>query len=181
MEGEKILDERRFLAGPRKYLSKIINNYGVDFEKLSIAQTVLERLLETRAIYEGGKTVSGREIQIHVLKTVTRLFDDVWTGRKRFEIRKGDRDYTVGDILHLVEVTEEGEPIPSVRFIIATISYILPLGEVPGLGPLRTAEPILTMGLREVKRYFKADQGIADAVREFPHLDDYFSWGPDEI
>jgi hypothetical protein len=39
----------------------------------------------------------------HYLKTVQPFFDDVKYGRKPFEVRFNDRNYEVGDILHLQE------------------------------------------------------------------------------
>jgi ASC-1-like (ASCH) protein len=41
--------------------------------------------------------------QIHELKILPEYFDAVVNGRKRFEIRKNDRDYQVGDLLILNE------------------------------------------------------------------------------
>ena len=35
----------------------------------------------------------------HELKIFPRWFDDVKSGKKRFELRKADRDYEVGDSL----------------------------------------------------------------------------------
>ncbi|MTD42482.1 DUF3850 domain-containing protein [Erwinia sp. CPCC 100877] len=40
---------------------------------------------------------------IHELKILPQYFDAVVSGRKRFEIRKNDRDYQVGDLLILNE------------------------------------------------------------------------------
>lgn len=45
----------------------------------------------------------------HDLKTIQPYFDALRAGEKRFEIRKNDRDYQVGDYLHLQEYdTEKG-------------------------------------------------------------------------
>lgn len=44
--------------------------------------------------------------QHHYLKIVPKYYLDVEHGVKTFEIRKNDRDYHVGDILHLQEWTE---------------------------------------------------------------------------
>ncbi len=41
--------------------------------------------------------------KIHSLKTWPQYFSEVVAGRKRFEIRKNDRDFNVGDCLVLQE------------------------------------------------------------------------------
>lgn len=40
---------------------------------------------------------------VHYLKTWTTFFKDIRSGVKRFEVRKNDRDYQVGDTLILEE------------------------------------------------------------------------------
>ena len=40
-------------------------------------------------------------MKIHKLKLDTRYFNNVKSGKKKFEIRKNDRDFQVGDILEL--------------------------------------------------------------------------------
>ncbi len=40
-------------------------------------------------------------MKTHELKLDIKYFDDVKTGKKKFEIRKNDRDFEVGDILDL--------------------------------------------------------------------------------
>ena len=42
--------------------------------------------------------------QHHHIKCETRFFQDVESGEKKFEIRKNDRDYQVGDMIYLQEV-----------------------------------------------------------------------------
>ena len=42
-------------------------------------------------------------MRVHKLKTWPEYFQAVFRGDKTFEVRKNDRDYKVGDILHLVE------------------------------------------------------------------------------
>ena len=44
--------------------------------------------------------------QHHYIKCETRFFKDVENGEKKFEIRKNDRDYQVGDMIYLQEVVE---------------------------------------------------------------------------
>lgn len=58
---------------------------------------------------------------MHKLKILPRWFDDVAENRKRFEIRKADRDFKVGDWIILKE-WEDGKYTG--RSIEATIEYI---------------------------------------------------------
>lgn len=48
---------------------------------------------------------------IHNVKTQTQWFDRVKAGEKRAEIRVHDRDYQVGDVLHMTEANASGYPI----------------------------------------------------------------------
>lgn len=74
-------------------------------------------------------------MRVHPLKTWPEFFAAMWDGRKRFEVRRDDRSFAVGDCLHLVEwdptvvdaltgrrVGETG------RVLRAIISYKLPGG-----------------------------------------------------
>lgn len=40
---------------------------------------------------------------LHILKIKTEYFDEIVIGRKTFELRKNDRNYQVGDLIHFVE------------------------------------------------------------------------------
>lgn len=40
----------------------------------------------------------------HYLKTETEYYQAVENGIKTFELRKNDRDYQIGDIIHLIEI-----------------------------------------------------------------------------
>lgn len=40
---------------------------------------------------------------VHDLKTIQPYFDDIRSGRKKFELRKNDRNYSTGDFLNLWE------------------------------------------------------------------------------
>lgn len=42
-------------------------------------------------------------MKIHELKTWPEYYKEIVAGRKTFEVRKNDREYKVGDILHLRE------------------------------------------------------------------------------
>ncbi|MFG6322390.1 MAG: DUF3850 domain-containing protein [Lachnospiraceae bacterium] len=69
---------------------------------------------------------------IHELKVLQDYFDDVLTGKKRFELRRDDRDYQVGDIFILKEWTPDGGYTG--RQYSGTISYILRGCSCPGYG-----------------------------------------------
>lgn len=70
--------------------------------------------------------------KIHDLKCNTDLFDDIWYGRKLFELRKNDRGYSIGDTLLLNDYDPDLEEY-MVRTIAAEVSYIIE--DRPGLEP----------------------------------------------
>lgn len=73
-----------------------------------------------------------REPITHELKISPEFFSAVCTGVKRAELRKNDRDYRVGDTLHLLE-TPRGSCHSTGEFINATITHIADVGEwMPG-------------------------------------------------
>ncbi len=64
----------------------------------------------------------------HVLKTWPPFFQHVASGVKPFEVRKDDRSFAVGDVLHL----REWDPYTSAytdRFDERTVTYVLRGGE----------------------------------------------------
>lgn len=66
---------------------------------------------------------------IHNLKIHPQYFKAVWDGTKTFEIRKNDRNYQVGDILHLAEY-EDGEYTR--RFATREVTYITDYAQQEG-------------------------------------------------
>lgn len=58
----------------------------------------------------------------HELKILPQYFQEVWDGKKNFELRRNDRDYKVGDILLLREYIN-GEYTGS--FLRVIVTYIL--------------------------------------------------------
>lgn len=66
----------------------------------------------------------------HKLKTVNPHYQAVQDGRKTFEIRFNDRDYRVGDFLHLCE-WDEGRFTG--RNVWRRVSHIVTWGEFVGL------------------------------------------------
>ncbi|GJK95303.1 MULTISPECIES: DUF3850 domain-containing protein [Klebsiella] len=73
-----------------------------------------------------------RESITRELKIYPEFFSAVCTGVKRAELRRNDRDYRVGDTLHLLE-TLRGSCHSTGEFINATITHIADVGEwMPG-------------------------------------------------
>ena len=85
-------------------------------------------------------------MKIHELKLQQPFFDDVYYNRKKFEVRKNDRNYKVGDRLKLVEFPSENP-----RYVLKDIEYILEGGQygiekdyvVLGLKEIPNSNPIL--------------------------------------
>lgn len=67
--------------------------------------------------------------KVHVLKTLSRFLDPIGNLDKTFEVRKNDRGFQVGDILHLREWLPPGKWGP--RNITCFVTYIL---EGPAFG-----------------------------------------------
>ncbi len=61
---------------------------------------------------------------IHELKIYHRYFDDVVSGEKPFEVRRGDRDYKAGDYLALNEYNDEIAAYTG-RSCLMLVTYIL--------------------------------------------------------
>lgn len=78
------------------------------------------------------KSTITREPITHDLKIYPEFFSAVCTGVKRAELRKNDRDYLVGDTLHLME-TPRGSCHRTGEYINVTITHIADVGEwMPG-------------------------------------------------
>lgn len=69
-------------------------------------------------------------MKIHELKITPEYFKDVKSGHKRFELRKDDREYQVGDLLILKEFDKDHYTGHKTRH--KTIQYIL--RDVPEYG-----------------------------------------------
>lgn len=79
-----------------------------------------------------NKSTITREPITHDLKIYPELFSAVCTGVKRAELRKNDRDYRVGDTLHLME-TPRGSCHQTGEFINVKITHITDVDEwMPG-------------------------------------------------
>ena len=92
------------------------------------------------------------EPMTHELKIYPEFFSAVVTGVKRAELRKNDRDYRVGDKLHLME-TPRGSCHSTGEYINATITHIADVNEwMPGY--------VLLSIERELQQYRAAAEPI---------------------
>ncbi|GEO70520.1 DUF3850 domain-containing protein [Levilactobacillus acidifarinae] len=73
--------------------------------------------------------------RIHNLKVLPEYFEEQMAGRKRFEIRKNDRDYQVGDQLNLREW--DGKKYTGFCWIV-WITYMTDYQQKPGYVVLGT-------------------------------------------
>lgn len=89
-------------------------------------------------------------MKIHNLKTWPEYFKFVETGIKTFEIRQNDREFEIGDLLHLREY-EPGTKTYSGKYVDATVTYAL--GGFGGIseGWVCMAIKIVNIGKEEVK------------------------------
>lgn len=69
---------------------------------------------------------------IHELKTWPQFFQPLLESRKTFELRRNDRSFKVGDLLHLREFIPESETYTG-RELRATITYVLDGSKVAGM------------------------------------------------
>lgn len=46
-------------------------------------------------------------MKLHELKILHKYLIDVSLGKKTFELRKNDRDYQVGDLIHFIDIRED--------------------------------------------------------------------------
>lgn len=65
---------------------------------------------------------------IHELKTWNEYFEEVFMGRKTFEVRKNDRNFKKGDLLILKEWNPKTEKYTG-RIISRGVSYVLEGGQ----------------------------------------------------
>lgn len=67
-------------------------------------------------------------MKLHILKIKEEYFKEVLRGNKTFELRKNDRDYQVGDLIHFLSVNGEnliiGNPAYNEKLVFQ-ITYIL--------------------------------------------------------
>lgn len=82
-------------------------------------------------------------IKAHELKTVQPFFDMVASGKKRFELRKNDRDFKQGDILILKE-WDNSKQLFLGNELVVRVNYILDqfVGLSKGYVIMSISEPI---------------------------------------
>lgn len=66
--------------------------------------------------------------RVHELKVWPEFYEPLKTGEKTFEVRLNDRDYRVGDLLHLREYKPGGDPPYTGRSIYRRVTYLADLG-----------------------------------------------------
>lgn len=70
---------------------------------------------------------------VHEIKIAPKFFEYQKNGKKKWELRKNDRDYKVGDTLILKEFRDGENQYYTGRMLSRVITYILP--EHEGLTP----------------------------------------------
>lgn len=77
-------------------------------------------------------------MKVHELKILPEYFEQVFAGEKTFEIRKDDREYQTGDLLHLKEFDVDGYTGKSV---LVRVTYITTFKQEPGYVVMAIKEP----------------------------------------
>lgn len=95
-----------------------------------------------------------RHVKVHELKCWPSPFSAMWDGRKRFELRRNDRGYRVGDVLHLREYVMPSLAAPDGRYtgreMVAVVTYAL--YDHDDLGVSTLMEGVVVMGMEVVLR-----------------------------
>lgn len=79
---------------------------------------------------------------VHELKIAPEYFKDVRTGLKKFEIRKNDRDFKVGDRLFLKEWNNYHYTGKSINVVVTYITDYMQKSGYVVLGIENTSKPI---------------------------------------
>ena len=90
-------------------------------------------------------------MSVHKIKIKKKYYDAVLSGEKTFEIRKNDRDYQVGDIIHFVPIADDCNMIIPHNPNEYKITYVFHGGEyglekgycVFGIAPTIEAVPVV--------------------------------------
>jgi hypothetical protein len=116
----------------------------------------------------------GREAREHDLKTWPAPFREVRSGAKRFEIRKNDRDYRVGDTLRLREWSDVACVYTGPE-VSARVTYLLAGADAEQFG---CAPGYCVMGIRlsdEAAELALRDAEIERLRREIEQTADYLT------
>jgi hypothetical protein len=102
----------------------------------------------------------------HELKTWPEYFEEIWNGKKKFELRENDRDFKTGDIILLREYCQKTNTYWG-RMIRCVVQYvlsdfpgiekgyaILSLGNMMFSGQTINNEMTLTIDGQDIKAYF---------------------------
>lgn len=96
----------------------------------------------------------------HDLKAWPSGFEALIRGVKPFELRRGDRNFQVGDVLKLREFHPETQTYTG-RFIRARVLYITEAGEFPGL-----EEGFVIMGMGSIDGKWGAEVSATAEVKK---------------
>jgi hypothetical protein len=100
--------------------------------------TTVERVDEPLASNSGDCS----KVRFHELKTWPCYFGPVLDCRKHFEIRENDRDFKVGDLLHLREWIPETQEYTG-RSLWAVITWMTTFAQQPGFVVMSIANAAL--------------------------------------
>lgn len=89
---------------------------------------------------------------VHELKLEQPFFDDVFYGRKEFEVRKNDRNFQIGDRLKLIEFPFTSKQ----KYVFKDIKYILE-GNQFGI-----EKGCVVLGLKEIPHEYHLDKIIGE-------------------
>lgn len=87
-------------------------------------------------------------MKLHILKIKEEYYSDVIAGEKTFELRKNDRDYQVGDLIHFVDVN--GYDFGYYKDNVFKIEYILK--DVPEYG---LDKSYCILGIKRLTEYYR--------------------------
>lgn len=95
-------------------------------------------------------------MKLHELKIKHAYLVDVALGIKTFELRKNDRDYQVGDLIHFIDIREDGNEFKGVepcidKNALYVITYMLKNVEKYGLHKDYCILGIRKIEMKEVK------------------------------
>lgn len=72
-------------------------------------------------------------MELHILKIKPEYFSEVLRGFKSFELRKNDRDYQVGDLIHFINTNGDEYTLYERNTLVFKITYVLKDVEEYGL------------------------------------------------